>query len=267
MSAVSTLPQATLREIVRRIVAVAHPQRVILFGSHARGEADRYSDVDLLVVVPDSEDRRRISDRIHQALLPLDVPNDVLLTTPSQLAHRGDLVGMVYRPALREGRMLYDAACGGIPSDPSPLRGLEVLPVTESDRLAETQRWLHDALTDLRVAELALNTPGLDPHPACYHAQQAAEKALKAILVYVQIQYPFTHDLDSVRARIPSGWPVKDEFPPFKALSQWAYKARYPGEWAEPTAADAREALRWARAIYDSVLRDLADHGFTAGPR
>lgn len=97
-----------LPEITERIVRRFHPLRVILFGSHARGDARPDSDLDLLVVLPDPTDRRRAAIEIRRALRDLTVPTDVIVTTPDEIARRGDLVGPVLRPALREGKVLYE---------------------------------------------------------------------------------------------------------------------------------------------------------------
>jgi uncharacterized protein len=98
-----------LPEIVERIVERFDPLRVILFGSLARGEAGRNSDVDLLVVMPDGiEDERRVTVEILGALKDLPISKDIVVTTPEEIERRGDLVGTVLRPALREGKVLYE---------------------------------------------------------------------------------------------------------------------------------------------------------------
>lgn len=87
------------------------PLKVILFGSFARGEASYHSDVDLLVVMPDGmEDERRVTVGILGALKDLPISKDVVVTTPEEIERRGDLVGTVFRPALREGKVLYERA-------------------------------------------------------------------------------------------------------------------------------------------------------------
>ena len=93
-----------------RIVEEFAPLRVILFGSQARGEAGPNSDVDLLVVLPSVDDKRETAIRIRRALAHFPVSKDVIVTTPEEIARRGDLVGTVLRPALREGRVVYERA-------------------------------------------------------------------------------------------------------------------------------------------------------------
>jgi len=91
-------------EIVRRF----HPLRVILFGSHARGDAGADSDVDLLAVLSEVPDKRRAAIEIRWALAGFPVPKDIIVTSLAEIAARGHLVGTVLRPALREGKVLYE---------------------------------------------------------------------------------------------------------------------------------------------------------------
>lgn len=95
-------------EMVERIVREFNPEKIILFGSHARGDAGRWSDVDLLVVMPDGTDQRQSAAAIRRVLADLPVAKDIVIATPDILARRGDIVGYVYRPALREGKTLYE---------------------------------------------------------------------------------------------------------------------------------------------------------------
>ena len=108
-----------LQEAVERIVAGFDPLKIVLFGSLARGEYRPESDVDLLVVIPDSGgsvsdkhgyDKHEVTVEILRALKDLPFPKDVVVTTPEEIDRRGDLVGTVLRPALREGRVLYERA-------------------------------------------------------------------------------------------------------------------------------------------------------------
>ncbi len=91
-----------------RIIHSFRPLRIILFGSHARGDASLGSDVDLLVVLPEIADKRKAAIEIRRALADFPVSKDVIVTTPEEIARRGDLIGPVLRPALREGKLLYE---------------------------------------------------------------------------------------------------------------------------------------------------------------
>lgn len=94
--------------ITDRIVERFQPIRVILFGSHACGDAGPDSDIDLLVVLPHVVDKRRVAVAIRRVLVDFPVPKDIIVTTPQEIRRRGDQVGSVLRPALREGRVVYE---------------------------------------------------------------------------------------------------------------------------------------------------------------
>ena len=96
--------------MVDRIVGRFQPERVVLFGSRARGDAAELSDVDLLVVMPDGIDRRDTAVEIHVALADLPAAKDIVVTTPAHIAQRSHVIGTVLRPALREGKVLYERA-------------------------------------------------------------------------------------------------------------------------------------------------------------
>jgi predicted nucleotidyltransferase len=97
----------TLDRMVRRIVRQFRPERIILFGSHARGQAGPDSDVDLLVVMPVEGSRREKAVEIGVALADVRVPKDIIVTTPERYAWRREVVGTIEYPATREGRLLY----------------------------------------------------------------------------------------------------------------------------------------------------------------
>jgi predicted nucleotidyltransferase len=97
-----------LPTIIERIVRNFHPLRIILFGSYARDEAGPNSDIDLLVVLPGVTNKRQAAIDIRRVLVDLPVSKDIIVTTPDEIARRGHLVGTVLRPALREGRILYE---------------------------------------------------------------------------------------------------------------------------------------------------------------
>ena len=95
-----------IKVMADRIVRDYDPVKIILFGSHARGVAGPESDIDLLVVLPEVDNKRHAAVAIRHVLEDLPVPKDIMVTTPEEIARRGDLVGTVLRPALREGKVL-----------------------------------------------------------------------------------------------------------------------------------------------------------------
>ena len=94
--------------MTERIVHNFQPVQIILFGSHARGEADPQSDVDLLVVFSELTDKRKTAIDIRRALADLPVAKDILVTTPEELVHQRNWIGTVLRAAQREGEVLYE---------------------------------------------------------------------------------------------------------------------------------------------------------------
>jgi predicted nucleotidyltransferase len=96
-------------EAARRIAAAAPGARVILFGSHARGDAGPDSDVDLLVIEPRVEDHHREVVRLQRVLAPLRLPADVIVVSEEHVEAWGDVRSTMVHDALREGRVLAQA--------------------------------------------------------------------------------------------------------------------------------------------------------------
>ena len=96
--------------MVERIAERFDPERILLFGSRARGDAKDWSDVDLLVVMPDGTNRREAAVEMGVAVGDLPIAKDIVVTTPTHIAQRGHVIGTVLRPALREGKVLYERA-------------------------------------------------------------------------------------------------------------------------------------------------------------
>jgi HEPN domain-containing protein len=120
------------------------------------------------------------------------------------------------------------------------------------------ESWLEHARSDLRLARLAIGQ-GVLPEQICFHAQQAVEKALKAILLARKVEFPFTHDLEELLSIFAgAGIAVPAELQEAGALTPYAVETRYPGFWGEISNADishaltlAQEALSWAEGMMD----------------
>ena len=96
--------------VVERVAGRFDPLKVVLFGSLARGAPNYDSDVDLLVVFDHAElgDKRDLTVSIRRALAGIPVPVDVVVTDVDEIDRRGHIVGTVLRPALREGKVVYE---------------------------------------------------------------------------------------------------------------------------------------------------------------
>ena len=103
---------ARLDDVISRIVEVADPEKIILFGSAARGETGPHSDLDLLVVKSGDVHRGRLTEDIHMNLLGLGQAVDVVAVTAEDVARYGDSHALIIAPALREGKVVYDASRG-----------------------------------------------------------------------------------------------------------------------------------------------------------
>ncbi len=110
MTTLFALQPPCLPEAVERIKRQFDPLRIILFGSWARGDARPDSDLDLLVILPEVENKRQAAIEILRALNGLPISKDVVVTTPEEIAARGNVIGLVLRPALREGKVIYERA-------------------------------------------------------------------------------------------------------------------------------------------------------------
>lgn len=128
---------------------------------------------------------------------------------------------------------------------------------------SEAPRWLHYARDDLLGADALLDREDIAPRLACFHGQQSAEKALKALLILRGVDPPKTHDLFALRALLPGDLDVGATDEELVALSKWAVGPRYPDDLPEATAEDARETIERARVIYEAAFEDLVHHGYT----
>lgn len=100
--------QQIIKRMVNKIVRKFQPDKIILFGSYARGEVTRDSDIDLLVIMPVSGSKLLKAAEIHKSIGAVGIPKDILVFTPEDIAKYGRLVGTILKPALEEGMVLYE---------------------------------------------------------------------------------------------------------------------------------------------------------------
>ena len=109
--------------------------------------------------------------------------------------------------------------------------------------------WLRYARSDYRLAAIRL-PKGVMLESLCYHAQQAAEKALKAILLHRGISFPFTHNLKTLLECLPKSVQPPATVLQAARLTQYAVSARYPDDMEPVTSeAERQDAVRLARAV------------------
>ena len=98
-----------LKKAVDRILAVAKPERIIVFGSAATGAMTRDSDLDLLVVERDFKSQREESTRLRKALGDLGIPVDVFAMTSERFEETKGVIGGLAYPANKYGKVIYEA--------------------------------------------------------------------------------------------------------------------------------------------------------------
>jgi HEPN domain-containing protein len=112
------------------------------------------------------------------------------------------------------------------------------------------EEWLAHARSDLKLAKLGLEHRDVLYHQICFHAQQAVEKALKAVLLHHKIDFPLTHDIDElIDIFEKSGITVPSDCMDSGFLTPYAVETRYPGYWVEITDSDVGEAIKTSEKV------------------
>jgi HEPN domain-containing protein len=132
--------------------------------------------------------------------------------------------------------------------------------------IEKARQWLAYAEEDLRAARHGFSMPETPPcRVIAFHAQQCAEKYLKAYLVFQGVDFPFTH---SLRRLLDLCAPVAawaEQLRDAEELSPYAITARYPGEDLIVSGAEARRAVEIAERVREVVRAALREEGFEAG--
>jgi HEPN domain-containing protein/predicted nucleotidyltransferase len=216
----------TLDQIIERLVAGYQPDRIVLFGSRARGEEKTDSDFDLLVVKDTAErpiERRMAVERL---LADRRVPVDVLVYTPREIWELYAAGSPLVESVVASGRVLYMRRA--------------------------TAAWVAEAQDELESGLILMERGKY--RAASLHSQQAAEKALKALLLERGKRPPRTHDLiDLLNAVREEGWQLRLETDEAIFLNS-IYRGRYPTEegllpYGEPSQSDAARAIAAAQFV------------------
>jgi len=85
-----------------------HPDKIILFGSQARGTADEKSDLDILVICPVTGSRQKMMVEMDRSLKGLKVARDIMILSADEFERDREIPGTIARPAWKEGRLLYE---------------------------------------------------------------------------------------------------------------------------------------------------------------
>ncbi|MDH5656697.1 MAG: nucleotidyltransferase domain-containing protein [Spirochaetia bacterium] len=99
---------AVISKIKNQILSLVSPVKIILFGSSLQ-EGTAWNDIDLLIVMPDGTDVRKISRMLYRNIRGILVPYDLIITTVSSLEQNADNPGLIYREILRKGKDIHAA--------------------------------------------------------------------------------------------------------------------------------------------------------------
>ncbi len=120
------------------------------------------------------------------------------------------------------------------------------MPLEEASSEGSPNEWLRYARSDLELARMA-PPKGVVTAALCFHAQQAAEKAVKAVLLAEGVSFPFTHDIKRLLEHLPAGYSVPKLVHQAVKLTKYAVMSRYPSD-VPVTGAEREEAVRLAEA-------------------
>ncbi len=111
MSVVWEITPQKVQKVIQKIIEISHPRKIILFGSFVRGDMHTSSDLDILVVTGDDiKNTRSESIRIRRALKGIIMSMDILVVPESKLEELANVPGLIYREALRYGKVVYESS-------------------------------------------------------------------------------------------------------------------------------------------------------------
>jgi len=227
--------QTVPRDLLGPVVEYFKPQRVILFGSRARGEATRDSDIDLLVIVDDDTPADKLSWKAGHEAHGSKHAADVFPMRAETFERDRGIANTLAAEADADGIVVYGSPKGQCMKTPNP-----------TARWNAVERWLRVAERDRRsvLACLAADPPLYDT--AAFHCQQAVEKLLKGFLTLAGKRGGKTHSLEQLGALAQASFPeIVELIAAAHGWTKWAWVYRYPEEAPppEPDEAEIRAAL------------------------
>ena len=250
---------ALLDRMVQAIVDEVDPEQVILFGSRGRGDEGESSDVDLIVVEAEpfgpGRSRHKELVRLYHALAGFRVPADVLVYSHEDVAYWRDSLNHVLARALREGEVLYESAT--VVNHTAGAHGVYGKFHPSDSKCA---RMLLDAATRHVNALRAMRRSDEIPDEAFgFHAQQAAEKALKAWIALLGEVYPPIHDIEGLLDFLAARGAAVESFGDLVDFTPYAVEFRYTGVDPDAEPVNREGALALVQALLDQVGRRVAE--------
>lgn len=232
------------RKLLDPVVEYFKPQRVILFGSRARGEATRDSDIDLLVVVDDDTPPEKLNWQDGFGAYRSKRDADIFPMRAEDFERNRGVVNTLAAEADADGIVVYGSPKGTCMRAPDPRA-----------RWRAVNRWLAVAEVDRNAAQALLAVPSLRPSVP-FHCQQAAEKLLKGFLTLAGKRGGKTHSLEKLGAAAAASFPeLAGLMETAKHWSDWVFVYRYPSDEVPPVPEESE--LRRALAVIDALAARL----------
>jgi HEPN domain-containing protein/predicted nucleotidyltransferase len=246
MAAVRIETDPMLAAIVERAVASFAPERIMLFGSRARGDAGDHSDYDVMFVVnPRGADRSAVEARVREGLGTLSSMMDIIVSFTQDFEWRRKDVGTLEYIVEHEGHVLYSRL-----GFDAPARVREERPTDQPRSLPE---WIARAQRDFKALDVLQSTSEPVEDSICFHAHQAGEKTLKAVLVRARISPPYRHLLKELLALCPEALRTLGGVADACAVLDGVFpKTRYPDN-PIPSAPEVDAAVNAARLIREAA--------------
>lgn len=233
-----------LADLTRAIVERFAPERIVLFGSRVRDDHHPESDYDLMIVLGQSAYSEDVVRRGVQDLANPAMSIDAFVNTVEQFERRRSDVGTLEYVAEHEGRILYSRTAV------SQTRRVREKPGTAPQSLGD---WIRRAQNDFAMMDAGLRHAPDVGDGIVFHAHQAVEKTLKAVLISRHVSPPRTHELPRLLATLPSD--LRDEpqlVEACRGLQALWPKSRYPHQ-PIPAKRDVDKAVVWARRVREIV--------------
>lgn len=235
------------RDLLDPVVEHFKPQRVILFGSRARGEARRDSDIDLLVIVDDDTPREKLGWKAGHEAHRSRHTADVFPMRAEDFERNRAVSNTLAAEADADGIVVY-----------GPPKGSSMKGADPRARWEAVNDWLAVAQMDRRGAEVLLAADPPEVGLAAYHCQQAAEKLLKGFLTLAGRRGGKTRALDALGGAAARSFPeIAELAAAVKGWSGWAVDFRYPARKGRAKQPPEVEELRHAVVVIEALAARL----------